>query len=339
MKCLAWFIVLVATVLNVRAEGTIQFFNSPLSRVQLRDPMTGVSVPMPLASPIVFGAFVNGSDWPVLPLVNASRTALGIIDGALDYPIPNTLPGAVINLQIRGWSAEYGTNWQSARMTGATYGETDVRSVRLEGPPVGAVIWQSLTGTNPNRFYPLILDLPAGLNVEDVTVAEGSNGVVNAVFTVRLLKAQEQTVTVNYATQDGSAVAGQDYTAVEGALTFNPGEVMQTVTVSVTADPPAEADEWFSLVLSNPANAIIRRSVGIAWITEARILELRVDAVVVFHSVAGQRYALERTTDLTTWNIVPGAENIVGIGGPMTISDPGAGCNELRIYRTRLVTQ
>ena len=108
-------------------------------------------------------------------------------------------------------------------------------------------------------------------------------------------------------------------------------------TGDVSADLPAEPDEWFSLLLSDPVNTLIRRSIGTAWITEARILELRVDAAVVFHSVAGQRYALERTTDLINWSTVPGAESILGNGGSMTVYDLGAGCNGLRCYRTRLL--
>jgi hypothetical protein len=64
---------------------------------------------------------------------------------------------------------------------------------------------------------------------------------------------------------------------------------------------------------------------------------MRVDAAVIFHSVAGQRYALERTTDLINWSLVPEAENILGVGGPMTVYDLGAGCNGLRCYRTRLL--
>ena len=65
---------------------------------------------------------------------------------------------------------------------------------------------------------------------------EGNSGTTPAVFTVSLSSASAQTITVNYATADGSAQAGRDYQAATGSLTFNPGETTKTVTVLVNGD-------------------------------------------------------------------------------------------------------
>jgi hypothetical protein len=104
-----------------------------------------------------FGVFVNGSQVPVPTLGVNSTTTAGIIVAASVYAIPGTDPGQIVGLQIRGWSAAWGTDWLAAsRAAVAVYGETDVRQVTLgatAGP--GAVIWQTATGTNPNRFLPL----------------------------------------------------------------------------------------------------------------------------------------------------------------------------------------
>ena len=59
-------------------------------------------------------------------------------------------------------------------------------------------------------------DDPPSLSVNDVTVTEGDSGTTNANFTVTLSAASGQTVTVQYATADGTATAPADYTATSG---------------------------------------------------------------------------------------------------------------------------
>jgi hypothetical protein len=66
-----------------------------------------------------------------------------------------------------------------------------------------------------------------------------------------------QTVSVSYATSDGTATAGEDYTPASGTLTFGPGQTQQTFTVPVVNDAPSGQDETVVLTLSNPVNAQI----------------------------------------------------------------------------------
>jgi hypothetical protein len=68
---------------------------------------------------------------------------------------------------------------------------------------------------------------------------------------------QASTVTVNFDTFGFSASAGADYVPRSGTLTFAAGETQKTVTVSVLDDPLVEFDETFSLILSNPTNAVL----------------------------------------------------------------------------------
>ncbi|MEA3397763.1 MAG: Calx-beta domain-containing protein [Chloroflexota bacterium] len=79
----------------------------------------------------------------------------------------------------------------------------------------------------------------------------------SATITVTLGAASSVTVTVDYATSDGTAVAGSDYTTATGTLTFSPGVTSQTFTVPITDDTEIEGDETVNLVLSNPANALL----------------------------------------------------------------------------------
>ncbi|HXJ71681.1 MAG TPA: Calx-beta domain-containing protein, partial [Candidatus Dormibacteraeota bacterium] len=70
--------------------------------------------------------------------------------------------------------------------------------------------------------------------------------------------ALDQTVTVQYATHDGTAVGGLDYVPVSGTLTFNPGESFKTITINGLDDSIAEGTESFSVALSNPSpNAVL----------------------------------------------------------------------------------
>ena len=89
------------------------------------------------------------------------------------------------------------------------------------------------------------------LSVADATAAEGGT----ASFAVTLDRGATGTVTVDYATADGTAAAGSDYTATSGTLTFATGESSKTVAVPVLADSEAEAEETFTLTLSNASGA------------------------------------------------------------------------------------
>ena len=94
--------------------------------------------------------------------------------------------------------------------------------------------------------------IPA-VSVSDASAAEGDA----VAFTVSLSAATSQQVTVAYATSDGTATAGSDYTAESGTLTFAANETSKTVSVATTDDSVDEDDETFTLTLSSPANATL----------------------------------------------------------------------------------
>ncbi len=109
------------------------------------------------------------------------------------------------------------------------------------------------------------------LVIGNVTVTEGNSGTANATFTVTLSGAGLQTVTVQYATgTPGSvpAIAGVDYVAAGGTLTFAPGETTKTITVLVNGDTLDEVDERFVVNLSNATNAAIFDNEAFCTITD-----------------------------------------------------------------------
>ena len=87
------------------------------------------------------------------------------------------------------------------------------------------------------------------LSVADARANEGTDAA--AAFEVSLSRAAAGTVTVDYATADGTATAGADYTAASGTLTFAAGETAKTVSVPVLDDSLDEDEETFTLRLSN----------------------------------------------------------------------------------------
>ncbi|MEO1802392.1 MAG: Calx-beta domain-containing protein, partial [Cyanobacteria bacterium J06629_2] len=91
-------------------------------------------------------------------------------------------------------------------------------------------------------------------------------------FAVTLDAPSNQTVKVDYATVDGTAIAEEDYQAKDKTLTFQPGETEKTVFVGVVLDETAEADEELFLVLSNPENATIADELAVGTIEETRSL-------------------------------------------------------------------
>ncbi len=112
-------------------------------------------------------------------------------------------------------------------------------------------------------------DGPPGLSVDNATVTEGNSGTTNANFTVSLSPASGKTVTVNYATANGTAVAPADYTAKSSTtLTFNPGQTSLPVTVVTKGDTLDEDNETFTLDLSAPSNATLSDGQGVGTITD-----------------------------------------------------------------------
>ena len=97
-------------------------------------------------------------------------------------------------------------------------------------------------------------DAPPLISIADVTVNEGAG---TATLTVTLNAASGLTVTVDYATADGDALNGADYTAASGTLTVPAGETSGAISVPVLDDGLDEIDELFSVALSNPGNASI----------------------------------------------------------------------------------
>lgn len=160
-----------------------------------------------------------------------------------------------------GWTASANDSWITITGGGTGNGNGTVSYT------VQANSGQARVGTITAGGQTFTIEQAGGvtpsLSIGNVSLNEGSGGGNTAFnFSVTLSQATTQTVTVNYGTANGTATAGQDFTATSGTLTFAPNETSKTVTVQVTADTLVEPDETFTVSLSSPTNATIAAGTG-----------------------------------------------------------------------------
>jgi hypothetical protein len=95
--------------------------------------------------------------------------------------------------------------------------------------------------------------------------AEGNSGTTTHTFTVSLSNASDEAVTVSYATANGTAaLADNDYITQAGTLTFNPGVTSQTIMIAVKGDTQFEANETFTVNLSDATKGSLLAANGTA---------------------------------------------------------------------------
>ena len=142
---------------------------------------------------------------------------------------------------------------------------------RTASNQVGAV-GQRSGGTGPGAVWKF-----AGAPTDSLSVAVGNTSVVEAAgaqlaFVVELSRAalgDDGTVSVAYATSDGTATSGLDYTSASGTLTFSPGESRKTVNVAVLDDSLDDDGETVTFTLSSPVGATITTATGTGTITNS----------------------------------------------------------------------
>ena len=105
------------------------------------------------------------------------------------------------------------------------------------------------------------------LSVADATASEETDSTID--FVVTLNPASYESVSVNYATSDGSATAGDDYTSKTGTITFNAGETTKTVQVAIIDDAVDDNNETLTLTLSNASGADINGAQATGTITNS----------------------------------------------------------------------
>jgi hypothetical protein len=150
-----------------------------------------------------------------------------------------------VNVPVNGDGVAEGDETMLLRLTGAANASI------TDGEAVGTILNDDALPT---------------VRVIDRVAREGHAGTTPFVFFVTLSAPSTSTVTLNYTTVDGSAVAGSDYVATAGTLSFPPGTDSRSVTVLVKGDPAREPHEYFFLQTSGAVGAAVTYGRGIGTI-------------------------------------------------------------------------
>ena len=149
----------------------------------------------------------------------------------------------------------------------------------------------------------IIEDDTPTLLIADAAAAESDGEIA---FLVRLSVASSQTVTVDYATADGTAMAGTDYEETTGTLTFPALETAQTIRVPIVDDDLDEAAEAFTVALSNASNAAVGdgEATGVIVDNDLPVVSVAADPTAVEEGET-VTFTLTRVGDLTVPLTVP----------------------------------
>jgi chitinase len=203
-----------------------------------------------------------------ITLTNQQTAAVKNWTLAFDYgaSITDIWDGAIVSHSGTHYVVS-NAGWNSTLAAG---GQVEFGFVAAPGSPASPINYtlngQLLSGTITPPPSP-----PPSISIADVSISEGNSGTKNAVFTVTLSAPATSTVTVNYATRDGSATAGVasvggDYTATSGKLTFSAGQTSKAINVAILGDTIYEPDETFFVDLSAAVNATISRATAVGTI-------------------------------------------------------------------------
>jgi hypothetical protein len=260
----------VAVVGDTMSEANEQFF------VQLTNPLNAT-----LADGVGMGTIVNDdAAGPSLSINNVTQAEGNA--GTTNFNFTVTLSAAsaqtvTVNYSTMPGSATSPGDFAAASgqltflpgeisktITVAVVGDTtseahETFAVNLLNP-VNATIMQGVgTGTIQND--------DAQVQIMSAGIMEGNAGTMTLYFTVSLLHPSVLSVSIDFATADGSAtLAGGDYQSAAGTLTFNPGDTLKNIAVQILGDVLVEPGEDFFVNLSNPLNAVLSNSQGVGTI-------------------------------------------------------------------------
>jgi hypothetical protein len=170
----------------------------------------------------------------------------------------NKIPASAVAISVRGGTGADTLNYNA-----------ESRAVSGQTPPDGVL---TSPGVQPVAFLQveaINIVNPLSIAISDVRVREAP--LTNAIFTLTLTNPSPQTVTVNFATANGTATAPSDYASQAGTVTFSPGQTVKTISVPIVADAIREQEENFFVNLSGAVNAVIADAQGQATITESTV--------------------------------------------------------------------
>ncbi|WP_416306149.1 PQQ-dependent sugar dehydrogenase [Neptunicella sp. SCSIO 80796] len=120
---------------------------------------------------------------------------------------------------------------------------------------------------------PPLPELPV-LQVANISQQEGNNGETDFIFSLTATVATNNNISVEFSSEDDSALAASDYQSASGTATINAGQTRTDIVVKVLGDEEVEQDESFKLVLSNAQGATLGTAIAVATIVNDDQVEL-----------------------------------------------------------------
>ncbi|MGZ0711330.1 carbohydrate binding domain-containing protein (plasmid) [Coraliomargarita sp. W4R53] len=258
---------------------------------------------------------------------SASSIQVELLDAATADSSPHDRWDTVVPLDEAGWqlirlpfeSFTFATDFQDdAAPRDGSLDLTFIRGVMFPANAGNAVIKLDEIG-----LYAGAAVAPAvGVTTASVNVVEGGD----AVIPVRLSLAPTSDVTVDFATGDGTAVAGTDYTATSGTLTFAPGERDAQIVVPTTGNSIAEGNRDFTVALTDPTGATLGAATSTVTVRDDDVapvgaLSLLTETIEDFESELVRDSVLVPPTG---WVTAQGAGNVPSFERVVDASRPGA---------------
>jgi hypothetical protein len=197
-------------------------------------------------------------------VVGTSSTTLYGIDGANEWLVrvggPNGSPSANLGQVTSVGSLGVHIDWAPVPTAGFTInaGGTALAALSVNGTTslftidltTGKATAIGPIGTGAGTIVGLAAASPGQFSIASTGTSMAANAGAFQITVARTGGAAGQ-VTVDYATSDGTAIAGQDYTATHGTLVFQDGQNSQTITIPLL-NPASQTTKTFVLTLSNP---------------------------------------------------------------------------------------
>jgi uncharacterized delta-60 repeat protein/uncharacterized repeat protein (TIGR01451 family) len=192
--------------------------------------------------------FIEGNSNALITIVRTNGSS-GTVSASYRTVQGSALPG--INYTTASGSVTF-ANGETAK----TFNVPMLENGIAQGPVTLSLVLSNATGgatlLQPTNVPMTILDNDTGIAFSAAAyVANETNSSVT--LNVWRLNTTNGTVQVSYATTNGTALAGTNYTATSGTLTFNPGETNKSVIIPLLHDPRATSNITFTVSLSNPS--------------------------------------------------------------------------------------
>jgi hypothetical protein len=194
--------------------------------------------------------------------------------------------------------ATSGTLSFPAKATSKTFTVSILNDTAVESGEVLALSLQSPVGgvLGPQGSAALAITDDEAQLAFSVASYSGKEGGPAAVVTVKRVGNKTAPATVDYATSDGSATAGADYTATSGTLTIPAGSTSKTFNVPILNDADAEPPETVNLALSNPTGASLGLSAAVLTIADDEpLVGFSAAAYAVSEAAAAVTITVKRT--------------------------------------------